>query len=335
MCSYGHPDNAMLKFWDVPGVDTDLFPKDTYLSDIDVDRYDFFLLMSADRFTRNDTWLGGELHKRNKKCLFVRTNIANDISAENRKADDPNTEAVLETIRRDITDRLREHACEHVPPVFLIDSSQPDKFEFAKLQQQIIADFPEQKRASLVLSLHASSEEMIALKAVELRSGVWRSAALSGAAATVPIPGVSTAIDLGLVTREALRYFRQLGLDRRSLRRNAELHGADVDRMRAIIAKTLGIKPRSSSSSDDDDAISIESMTSIVTMIVKRSPTLVAATAVEEGVKVLPVVGCVIAPPLSFAGTRSALNLILDKFEETALQVMKSVVQSAAAGCTR
>jgi len=53
--SYGHLSNPLLKFWDLAGVGTDRFPSQTYLSDIDVDRYDFFLLITATRFTENDT----------------------------------------------------------------------------------------------------------------------------------------------------------------------------------------------------------------------------------------------------------------------------------------
>jgi len=68
--SYPHPDNPMLTFWDLPGVGTDRFTKETYLADIDVERYDFFLLITADRFTENDTWLGTEFRRRNKKYFI-------------------------------------------------------------------------------------------------------------------------------------------------------------------------------------------------------------------------------------------------------------------------
>jgi len=37
--SYSHPCNPFLKFWDLPGVGTNRYPRETYLSDIDVDRY--------------------------------------------------------------------------------------------------------------------------------------------------------------------------------------------------------------------------------------------------------------------------------------------------------
>jgi len=69
--SYSHPNNPLLKFWDLPGVGTHEFRKNTYLAKIEVDRYDFFLLVTATRFTENDTWLGSELSKREKKYYFV------------------------------------------------------------------------------------------------------------------------------------------------------------------------------------------------------------------------------------------------------------------------
>jgi len=83
--SYSHPSNPLLKFWDLPGVGTDRFPKETYLTDIGVDRFDFFLLITSARFMENDTWLGKEFRKRNKKYFFVRTKIEVDISG-NKKA---------------------------------------------------------------------------------------------------------------------------------------------------------------------------------------------------------------------------------------------------------
>ena len=83
--SYPHPSNPLLKFWDLPGVGTDRFPKMTYLSNIGVDRFDFFFLLTANRFTENDTWLLNEFRSRNKECFFVRTKIDVDIYS-NKKA---------------------------------------------------------------------------------------------------------------------------------------------------------------------------------------------------------------------------------------------------------
>ena len=83
--SYQHPNNPLLLFWDLPSIGADRFPEETYFSDIGVDRFDFFLLMTANRFTENDTWLLNVFRSRNKKCFFVRTKIGVDIDS-NKKA---------------------------------------------------------------------------------------------------------------------------------------------------------------------------------------------------------------------------------------------------------
>jgi len=75
---YKHPNNECLQFWDLPGVGTKRFPKHEYLEAIQVDRYDFFLLLSASRFTDIDTWLGMEIVKRGKNFYYVRTKIDED-----------------------------------------------------------------------------------------------------------------------------------------------------------------------------------------------------------------------------------------------------------------
>jgi len=210
--SYSHPRNPLLKFWDLPGVGTDRFPRETYLSGINVDRYDFFLLITSDRFTQDDTWLGEELHKRNKKYFFGRTKMGNDIS-DNKKAHPKthNEDTVVREIRDDIKQHLRANRCPEVP-VFLIDSYKLKKFEFDQLEHRLVSEFPNLKRSALVLSLKATSIEMIQLKVKELRSRASTIAGLSAAVAALPIPGLSTAVDLGIVTGEANFYSKQLGL---------------------------------------------------------------------------------------------------------------------------
>ena len=316
--SYQHPDNPMLEFWDLPGVGTNEFPKATYLPKIGVDRYDFFLLMTADRFTENDTWLGKEIRGRNKKYFFVRTKIGVDIS--NDRQSHPRThneEAVIERIRRSTEDQLKKNGCEDVP-VFLIDNYQLNKFEFEKLKQQIIQDFPELKRSALIFSLQSTSEEMVKVKVAELRSRRWKCAALSAGVAAVPVPGLSVGVDLGIIIHEAIFYVKQLGIDSTSLQRCARLHSVDHVKLQSVVTRALGYRVAGT--------VTSETMRLIVLSILGRSIPIVAATAVEEGARAfMPLIGSLIAAPLSFGGTYLALKLILDKFEMLALEVMKIV----------
>ena len=320
--SYPHPKQQMLKIWDIPGVGTDLFLRSTYLADIDVDRYDFFLLITASRFTENDTWLGKEIHKRHKKHFFVRTKIGVDVNNDSEAH--PNTctseEAVIETIRHATEKQLRENGFDDVP-VFLIDNHKNDKFDFEKLKQQLLKDFPELKRSAIIFSLQSTNKEMIKIKVAELRSRIkWR-AALSAAGGVVPIPGVATAVDIAIVTSEASFYFEQLGLDRESLQRYAKLHSVDCDRLQSIVSRALGIKAPS---------LTLEGMKTVVLAIVTSNASIFAGAAIGNTTKMfLPLIGGMIAAPLSFGGTYLALKVTLNKFEATALEVMQFVTDRA------
>ena len=73
-----------------------------------IQRYDFFLLMSASRFTENDTWLGNEIARIRRNYFYVRTKIGADISSD-RKAH-PRThdeQAVIGKIRDNVVARLK------------------------------------------------------------------------------------------------------------------------------------------------------------------------------------------------------------------------------------
>ena len=318
--SYQHPDNPMLKFWDLPGVGTGRFPKETYLSDINVDCYDFFLLMTADRFTENDTWLGKEIRGRNKKHFFVRTKIGLDVKND-RKAHPKshNEKAVMKDIRESTLQHLRDNGCEDVP-VFLIDNYKLMKFDFEQLEHRLVEDFPQLKKTALVLSLKATSEEIIRLKVAELRSRMWKVAALSGAVAVIPLPGLSTLFDFGLVVEETDVYYSQLGLDETSLKRYAELTSCEYQQLQSVVDGHFGFR-----------VFGIEGIKKLIqTMWMRIPPVVATGVALEEGCKYLPIIGSFIAGPLSFGGTYYALKVVLDKMESVALEVVTAAADSAA-----
>jgi len=53
--AYTHPENPSVMLWDIPGVGTDQFPRAEYLQLIKVDRYDFFVIISATRYVKART----------------------------------------------------------------------------------------------------------------------------------------------------------------------------------------------------------------------------------------------------------------------------------------
>lgn len=320
---YQYPSNPMLKFWDLPGVGTTLFPKATYLDEIKVDRFDFFLLLNTSRFMENDIWLVNEICKRNKKCFIVRTKVGVDISNNAQSYPDTHDEeAVLEMIRSSLIRQLEQNKCGHIP-VFLIDSLELSKYDFGKLNLKLIEDFPDLKRAALVLSLQACSEEMIQLKADELRRRIFKVALLSSTAALAPIPGVSAAVDMAVVKSEAEFYFSRLNLDDESLKRYAILYSADYNELKQIVDNSLELIALETTKEGIKTAS--VAVPAVLVGIMHSALTTVATISLP-----IVVIGSLISVPLSFKGTYSSLKLVLDKYEKVAKEVTKHAANKVA-----
>ena len=126
-------------------------------------------------------------------------------------------------------------------------------------------------------------------------SSVWNGGA-------IPLPGVSLVMDIGL--------------DETSLKRYAELTKTDYQHLKSIVASSLG---------------GFEIRAIVDTCV--RSADLMAAAAAEEVSRYIPLIGSLIAAPLSYGGTYCVLNLVLDKMERVALEVVEYAAESAASAC--
>ncbi|WAR30142.1 TGTP2-like protein [Mya arenaria] len=119
--SYTCTGNDKFILFDLPGVGTTKFPKESYLEDIEFKKFHFFIIISSSRFTENDAWLGTTIRKHRKQCFFVRTKIDIDISNESYDKDDDFNEAeTIEQIRKDARKCLNEANVDI--PVYLIST---------------------------------------------------------------------------------------------------------------------------------------------------------------------------------------------------------------------
>ena len=159
--------------------------------------------------------------------------------------------------------------------------------------------------------MHAASAKMIRRKAAELRSRLWISAALSGAVAVAPIPGLSLAFDTILIYEQANFYHEQLGLDDSSLKRYARSTSTDFEQLE-LLASCVRFTHW-------------ESFKILVASILKAAvlDDFAASAVLKQIAGFIPVIGKFITVPLSFGGTYLALNTVLDKIERVALDVVK------------
>ncbi|XP_045210604.2 interferon-inducible GTPase 1-like [Mercenaria mercenaria] len=101
---YYHPNNQNFVVWDMPGVGTPKFPKENYLEAVKFDRYDFSLIVPANRFTENDEWLAKQIQSRKKRFYFIRTGIDVDILKNKKSKPRKHQQAAVMKVVRDDCD---------------------------------------------------------------------------------------------------------------------------------------------------------------------------------------------------------------------------------------
>ncbi|UJR13145.1 hypothetical protein I4U23_000169 [Adineta vaga] len=317
--SYSHPNNEMMKFWDLPGVGTKLFPKESYLEKIGFEKFDFFLILTHTRFTELDTWLSQQIKSKGKQFFFLRTKIQCDIDND-RKAHPKkyrnDAKAVIEEVLRQIRANLEENLNDlyEAEKVFLIDSYEQNKYDFILLAQRLVEDFPDLKRQAFIFSMNAFSVQMVQTKARELRSTMWKYASLSAVIATIPTLGLSIAADLVIIATAGKTFFNGLGLDDASLQKLSNITRANLPKLKGIVEQNIDVKKLLTSQGIKELCVSL--------------PAVIASEAAEEGLRFIPLLGSLIAAPISFGTTYYILNHIFTKIEEVALLVVKTATEN-------
>lgn len=96
--------------------------------------------------------------------------------------------------------------------VYLISNRSIDKWDFGRLNKAICDALPSLQRESVLLTLKATSTEMIRGKVEILRGRIWQNAILSAGVALIPILGLSISADITLMISEISFYRTQLGI---------------------------------------------------------------------------------------------------------------------------
>ena len=285
------------------------FPADTYIDQVGIDGYDAFLIFTDYRFRENDLKLAEKISSIGKRFFFIRTKIDENVRAEKR-SNPPgsfNEDVMLEKIRADCSENL-VHLQSNSEGIFLISNHCTAKWEFDRLRKAIVNGLPKYKQDSLILSLGvltSLSTEMLKKKVEVLKGRIWKVASASATAAMVPIPGLSLAVDIGLMIKEITFYRTQLGLPEEGSAEFANLQVNTQEKVRRLCLTTA----------------------TQVTGFVAR---YAAEAKAEEFSRFIPLLGFAIAGGMSFATTFYALRRCLEKVEEAALSVLVEVAHKSA-----
>ena len=215
--SYPHPDNPNLLLWDLPGVGTPKFPRDTYLQNINFKRFVCYIIITSERFTDNDMWLAKQIDSKGKKFYFIRSKVDQDI--RNEKHDYPELfaeEKLIEKLRQNCKENLRNAGFENAP-VFIISGclNHKDKWEFSNAIEKVTTDLPVRKQEAILLSLTDAStltEGMIDRKKQYLAARNRKVSMLAALGGICPLPGFNVLADYKIISVQKDFYCKQFGL---------------------------------------------------------------------------------------------------------------------------
>ncbi|XP_015261153.1 PREDICTED: interferon-inducible GTPase 5-like [Gekko japonicus] len=298
-----------ITLWDLPGIGTREFKPNEYLKIVNFSRYDFFIIVSAGRFTVNDTMLALEIKKMNKRFYFVRTKVDQDMHNEGMKPNFSETQT-LEQIRNDCLSNLWKEGIDD-PKVFLISRWHLNKYDFPKLHKTLAEDLNDLKRPLLIMAMPAFSREHLQEKKAAMEKLIWKKALKSCGVGAIFVPGLSVAYDVYLLISSMKEICRAFGLDKGSLCNLAERIRKPVDVLKSAVQKT----PMASQ---------IDSK--FVLSLFTKFLTVGSAMAVEELARLIPVLGSLVGGVTSFATTR----YVLKSFLEDAMADAESVLAKAA-----
>ncbi|XP_005350246.1 uncharacterized protein LOC101990019 isoform X2 [Microtus ochrogaster] len=239
---YPHPKLPMVTIWDLPGIGSTSFPPQNYLTEMKFAEYDFFIIISANRFKDTDAHLAKAIAKMNTKFYFVRTKIDEDVSNEQKsKPKTFNRDGVLKKIRGDCSRHLQETLSSEYP-VFLVSNFDVSDFDFPELEITLLSELPAHKRHVFMLSLHSVTETAIDRKRDFLKQKIQLEALKAGAWATIPFGGLVR--DKIQKVEETLDLYRSyFGLDDASLENIAKDFNVSVNEIKAHL-KSLRLLTR-------------------------------------------------------------------------------------------
>ncbi|KAM7320365.1 hypothetical protein ACRRTK_020808 [Alexandromys fortis] len=231
---YKHPKIRTLTLWDLPGIGTMNFPPEEYLEKVKFQEYDFFIIVSASRFTKHELDLAKAIIFMKRNYYIVRTKVDTDL--QNEEKNEPSTfdrEKTLQKIRSSYVNTFSQYEMD-VPQIFLISNRDVSDYDFPVLMDTLIKNLPNEKRHNFMLSLPNITEAAIDRKRESMRQFIWLEACKAGAVATMPLVGLFR--DEKERLKVKLNRYRDLfGVDDTSLEAIAKNSQVPVEQLKKIL----------------------------------------------------------------------------------------------------
>ncbi|XP_030220104.1 interferon-inducible GTPase 5 [Gadus morhua] len=305
---YPHPIYPNVTIWDLPGVGTTTFSADQYLEHVEFKKYDFFIVVSGDRFSENDVMLAQEIKRMDKKFYFVRSKIDDNLRAEKKSQRNYNEKNTLQQIRGYCIQELEKQGLAS-SQVFLVSSFHLHLYDFSTIQDTMEEELSSLKKYALTLAFPNINQSSISKKKEVFRSQIIYYVILSAAVAVVPIPGLSFCVDLVVLDGLFKSYLIGFGLDVVTLNKLSTISNIPLEDLMAECKCTL-------SGQEITATLVVKFLTSFERM---------GMTTAEEDYSMISILGDWIAARRSFVFLKEFLNSLLDGLFDDAINVQKKV----------
>lgn len=203
-----------IHFSDLPGCGTSTFPRHTYIKNCSLESYDAVIIVTANRFMENDSWLISEMERLRRPVYLVRTKM--DEAVINEMNDNDLTE--FETYEKVLSDVKKNIEGQSVAGVYLTSSRNSNKFDFGKLLVDISANLDNIKKTRFLSDIAPLNRGILEEKKLLAKDVVSYSAWAAAANGLNPIPGLDISVDVGILVNMGKQISNIYGLSEGSIK---------------------------------------------------------------------------------------------------------------------
>ncbi len=292
-----------LRFYDLPGCGTNTFKKENYIEEFGIKDFDCVILVTADRFYEDDTYLINELHKMGKHVFIVRSKIDQAVD-DNKFNDNIESEETCKIVREDLKKNLKGLK---VNGIYLVSSRYPNDYELSNLLDNIYSSLTLFKKERFIADVNITSEKVLEEKREVAEKMVSKYSAIAAANGLNPIPGADVAVDVGILVKMSKDVQEIYGLTKEQ----QEYYGSVLDKksVKFIAEKILQYSARYGGKE------------AIMLLLKKISTTIATKTAT----KWIPFVGQAIAAGIGYKMTSSIGSDMIDDAENIARETLHSI----------
>ena len=293
-----------LKIVDLPGIGTPSWPKETYIKRLNLLSYDFFLLVTAERFTENDVFLYRELTAMGKTCFVLRNKI--DRAVEDGLHDNGLSE---EVVRSQIETDIRTNLLPAIPKrVYLTSGRHPTKYDLGQLLDSVSEALSGIKRDRFVADMASYTEQSLKKKRDVAMGLIPLYAGLAAVNGLNPVPVVDVAADVSLLVKMGASVAQIYGLTSNQFEYIKRLMGQKA--LPGLFAKVSQFAAK---------YLVKEGVILLLKQIATR-------TAAKQLSKWVPFVGPLIAAGLGWKATFMLGEQMIEEAEALAREILEAIV---------